>query len=45
MGDYVKIITPEKKYLVLSSMKAFLSKLRENQFLEYTNLLSLILTK
>ena len=33
MGDYVKIITPEKKYLVLYSMKAFLSKLPENQFL------------
>ncbi len=33
MGDYVKIITPEKKYLVLSSMKVFLGKLPENQFL------------
>jgi len=33
MGDYVKIITPEKKYLVLSTMKDFLSKLPQNQFI------------
>lgn len=33
MGDYVKVITPEKKYLVLSTMKAFMNKLPENQFL------------
>tara|TARA_B100000989_G_C19514902_1_gene461097 strand:+ start:1102 stop:1797 length:696 start_codon:yes stop_codon:yes gene_type:complete len=33
MGDYVKVITTEKKYLVLSSMKGFMSKLPENQFL------------
>ena len=33
MGDYVKIITLEKKYLVLSTMKAFMEKLPENQFL------------
>ena len=32
MGDYVKIITPKKKYLVLSTMKAFLEKLPEDQF-------------
>jgi DNA-binding LytR/AlgR family response regulator len=33
MGDYVKIITLEKKYIVLSTMKAFMEKLPENQFL------------
>jgi len=33
MGDYIKIITQEKNYLVLSTMKAFLEKLPENQFL------------
>ena len=33
MRDYVKVITPQKKYLVLFSMKAFLSKFPENQFL------------
>ena len=33
MGDYVKVITKDKKYLVLSTMKAFLSKLTENQFI------------
>jgi len=33
MGDYIKIITLEKKYLVLSTMKAFMEKLPENQFL------------
>ncbi|MGD2004867.1 MAG: LytTR family DNA-binding domain-containing protein [Flavobacteriaceae bacterium] len=32
MGDYVKIITQEKKYLVLSTMKDFLQKLPQNQF-------------
>ena len=33
MGDYSKIITQEKNYLVLSTMKAFIKKLPENQFL------------
>ena len=33
MGDYVKVITNEKKYLVLSTMKAFLERLPENEFL------------
>ena len=33
MGDYVKVVTKDKKYLVLSTMKAFLSKLPENQFI------------
>ena len=33
MGDYIKIITLEKKYLVLSTMKGFMEKLPENQFL------------
>lgn len=33
MGDYVKIITREKKFLVLSTMKDFLSKLPQNQFI------------
>ena len=33
MGDYVKVITPDKKYLVLSTMKAFMNRLPENQFL------------
>ena len=33
MGDYIKIITQEKNYLVLSTMKAFIKKLPENQFL------------
>ena len=32
MGDYVKIITETKKYLVLSTMKDFLTKLPEKQF-------------
>lgn len=33
MGDYVKIITESKKYLVLSTMKDFLTKLPEKQFI------------
>jgi len=33
MGDYVKIITQERKFLVLSTMKDFLSKLPQNQFI------------
>lgn len=33
MGDYVKVITNEKKYLVLSTMKSFLERLPENEFL------------
>ncbi len=32
MGDYVKIVTKNKNYMVLSTMKSFLSKLPENQF-------------
>jgi DNA-binding LytR/AlgR family response regulator len=32
MGDYVKIVTQNKNYIVLSSMKAFISRLPENQF-------------
>ena len=32
MGDYVKIVTKSKNYMVLSTMKSFLSKLPENQF-------------
>ena len=32
MGDYVKIVTQNKNYVVLSSMKAFISRLPENQF-------------
>ncbi|MDA9035914.1 LytTR family DNA-binding domain-containing protein [Flavobacteriaceae bacterium] len=32
MGDYVKIVTQNKSYVVLSSMKAFISRLPENQF-------------
>ena len=32
MGDYVKIVTQNKNYVVLSSMKAFISLLPENQF-------------
>lgn len=32
-GDYIKIVTHEKNYLVLSTMKAFLEKLPENEFL------------
>ena len=32
MGDYVKIITKKKKYLVLSSMKKFMEKLPSEQF-------------
>ena len=33
MGDYVKIVTQNKNYVVLSSMKAFISRLPENQFM------------
>jgi len=33
MGDYVKIVTQNKNYVVLSSMKAFISRLPENQFI------------
>ena len=33
MGDYVKVITSKKNYLVLSTMKAFLDKLPDNQFI------------
>ena len=32
MGDYVKIVTQNKNYVILSSMKAFISRLPENQF-------------
>ncbi len=32
MGDYVKVVTKNKNYLVLSTMKSFLKKLPENQF-------------
>lgn len=32
MGDYVKIVTKNKNYMVLSTMKSFLNKLPENQF-------------
>ena len=33
MGDYVRIISYEKKYMVLSTMKAFIEKLPGNHFL------------
>lgn len=33
LGDYVKVITEEKKYTVLSTMKAFEKELPENRFL------------
>ena len=33
MGDYIKIVTQDKNYVVLSSMKAFISRLPENQFM------------
>ncbi len=32
MGDYVKVVTKNKNYLVLSTMKSFLNKLPKNQF-------------
>ena len=32
MGDYVKVVTKNKNYMVLSTMKSFLSKLPEGQF-------------
>lgn len=33
MGDYVKVVTKNKNYMVLSTMKSFLEKLPENQFI------------
>ena len=33
MGDYIKIVTQDNNYVVLSSMKAFISRLPENQFM------------
>ena len=33
VGDYVKIITSKKKFMVLSTMKNFLNRLPEEQFL------------
>jgi DNA-binding LytR/AlgR family response regulator len=33
MGDYVKVITSDKNYVVHSTMKAFVAKLPENDFL------------
>ena len=33
MGDYVKIVTENKNYMVLSTMKSFLDKLPKNQFI------------
>ena len=33
MGDYVKVVTKNKNYMVLSTMKSFLNKLPENQFI------------
>lgn len=32
MGDYIKIITQTKKYIILSTMKEFMDRLPENQF-------------
>ena len=32
MGDYVKVVTKNKNYIVLSTMKSFLKKLPEDQF-------------
>lgn len=32
MGDYVKVVTHNKNYMVLSTMKSFLEKLPKNQF-------------
>ena len=33
MGDYVKVVTNNKNYMVLSTMKSFLDKLPKNQFI------------
>ena len=33
MGDYVKVVTKNKNYIVLSTMKSFLKKLPDNQFI------------
>ena len=33
MGDYVKVVTRNKSYIVLSTMKSFLNKLPKNQFI------------
>ena len=33
MGDYVKVVTNSKNYMVLSTMKSFLDKLPQNQFI------------
>ena len=33
MGDYVKVVTRNKSYMVLSTMKSFLNKLPKNQFI------------
>ena len=33
LGDYTKIITPEKKYLTLQNLKTFIEKLPESKFL------------
>ncbi|MDA0200807.1 MAG: LytTR family DNA-binding domain-containing protein [Bacteroidetes bacterium] len=32
MGDYVKVVTSNKNYMILSTMKSFLIKLPKNQF-------------
>jgi DNA-binding LytR/AlgR family response regulator len=32
MGDYVKVVTKNRNYMVLSTMKSFLNKLPDNQF-------------
>jgi len=32
MGDYVKVVTKSRNYMILSTMKSFLIKLPENQF-------------
>ena len=32
MGDYIKIITKSKKYIILSTMKEFMDRLPEDQF-------------
>lgn len=33
MGDYVKVVTKSRNYMILSTMKSFLTKLPENQFI------------
>ncbi len=33
MGDYVKVVNNSKSYMVLSTMKSFLDKLPQNQFI------------